>query len=472
MPFLLIPRQVKSTTAQIWVAIVNESGPVDPGSLTFRYNGTPFPIPAFWREYGSANGANHIVHQEFELTGLQPRTDYALELFHAGPRPTVSLVRTLPDDLPFLGDPGGPFKVLLASCFCSSRDESPAIGSNYFFLPFQEKPDIKILCGDQVYLDAPARDFILTRHDPDDLAKIHFKNYLDTWTQSGSIFGNSYFLQNGANFFSTDDHEFWNNAPDEATAVFDTHSPEGRNAWKETALELLDIFQGVRPASSTDRGTATSEFDVGPLKFFIADTRVNREPDQGIFMWPDNLTGLRDWIDRLNNAESEAVGVLVVGQPIFAKEAGWFFGSIFDKHLPDFEQYSEFIQILYATQRPLMVLTGDVHYGRLSMCWLPNGVPIYEVISSPTAVVAKLPLFGGWGKPPELFPASPVMGVSQKNTFVNDEYRLEDNHFMTLGFYRDGAGISVSIKAFKFEGNFPVPVEVDTFRIGNNINKI
>ena len=40
------------------------------------------------------------------------------------------------------------------------------------------------------------------------LEDTHFANYVDTWTQEGFPSENKFFLQNGANFFCADDHEF------------------------------------------------------------------------------------------------------------------------------------------------------------------------------------------------------------------------------------------------------------------------
>ena len=48
-----------------------------------------------------------------------------------------------------------PFTVLLASCFCKREDDEGAVGRTYAQLPAGSRPDVKILCGDQVYLDDP-----------------------------------------------------------------------------------------------------------------------------------------------------------------------------------------------------------------------------------------------------------------------------------------------------------------------------
>lgn len=466
MSFLIVPHETESRRATVWVAVINETHPDDPSqpfdlhSLIFRYNGTDLSFATPWGNHTTESGRNTISYRYFELPDLEPRTDYIMELFRGNEVVATGSVRTLPDDVPFRDDIKGPFTLLLSSCFCASKPESSAIGNAYFHLSAQNKPDIKILCGDQVYLDAPFWRFVLSRHSFNELQDIHFTNYKDTWTQEGGPFGNKHFLQNGANFFCADDHEFWNNSPNDATAIFDSHFESGRTDWKNVALNLLQIFQGAK---------TTTEFNVGPLRFFIADTRIDRGPGKGNFMDPVNLQKLDNWIVNLSQAESGAVGVVVIGQPIFSDAAGRFSSAFLDKNLPNYKQYEDLAQVLGRTVRPLLVLTGDVHYGRLAQCQLSNGVSLYEVISSPSALVADLP-FSGWSAPPELFPSFDIPGLPQMRTAVKDDYTLTDNHFLTLGFFREGAGISVTIKAFRIGSGLPsIPIEVKTFRIGDNI---
>lgn len=471
MPFLLVPHETLAGEIHLWIAVINE--PDDPASLTLTTNNAPTTIPNTWHpKYTTRSGKNWITYQTIRVQGLQPAKEYFFQLFRGAEHLTTCTARTLPEDLPFATEK--PFTVLLSSCFCVGNEKSKAIGNTLFFLSEMDKPDIKILSGDQVYLDAPWTNFAATRHTYNELEDLHFSNYLRTWNQEGAFFGNRHFLQNGANFFTADDHELWNNAPNNATAVWDTHFAQGRADWLEIAIKLLDIFQGIRQAQppgtpNRDLGKATSQFDVGPLKFFIADTRVNRNPGVGDFMLPQDLANLQMWVNGLENGGPDTAGVVVIGQPLFAEAPGWIGSTFFDKTLANYDQYKDLSEVLSETKRPIVILTGDVHYARLAQCRLPSMVSIYEVISSPTALVDRSAGLD-WKAAPPKFPATQI-GLTPMSIQTRSNFEHSQDHFLTLGFYRQGDGIMLKIKLFEItnDGMVSKPVELDPFRIGGNI---
>jgi hypothetical protein len=443
MPFLLVPNEVKTTETFIWVGVINE--PDDPAAFTLFTNGAQTGIPDNWNNYTTASGLNTIKYQLFRIVGLQPRTDHIFELFRGEELLATCSSRTLPESLPFQNEQ--PFTVLLSSCFCSARDEMGALGSTYLRLRMQDKPDIKILAGDQVYLDDPALHFTFNTHSRNELEDLLFANYARTWTQSGFQTGNRAYLQDGANFFTSDDHEFWNNAPDAATLIPDTFFQGGRDDWWAIASNLYRIFQ---------TGSSRTLFDIGPLSFFLADTRINRGPGRNDFMSADDRNALEAWVNGLTG-----VGVLVVGQPIFAKKAGFFASRFADKHLPNYKQYEDLARILGRTQKSIIVLTGDVHYGRIANCRLGENIFLYEVISSPSSLVN--PAVGGkWDPSPDMFPDFSIPGVVNRPITTNSDYQISKNHFLTLAFFRDGANISVRIKSIEISGNgqAPMPREI------------
>jgi hypothetical protein len=443
MPFLLIPNTVRSQEATIWVGIANQRM-VDLSRITLTCNGQNIPLGR-WESFATRSRSNVISYQSVKIPNLEPRTEYFLELFSDGEAKTFARVRALPNELPTLGEQ--PFNVLLGSCFCSSRSESITLGSTYLNLQRQQKTDIKILCGDQVYLDDPTLHFTWNRHSAEELEDLLTANYLRTWTQNGTFTGYQQFLQNGANFFSADDHEYWNNAPNWATAIPDTWTEEGRETWKNIAVSLFRMFQS---------DSTVTTFKVGSLSFFIADTRLERDANQHNFMSFEDLRALDDWVTSL-----EGVGALVIGQPVFSQKAGWR-GKFFDRKLPDYVQYEEIVRILSKANHSILLLTGDVHYGRISHCLLkPPDVYLYEIISSPTALVN--PLVGGsWKRAPDFFPDFNIPGVVPKAIENDFGYQFTQNHFLTLSFFQHGAKTRVIIKTVAISGNghAPTPVQI------------
>jgi hypothetical protein len=63
------------------------------------------------------------------------------------------------------------------------------------------------------------------------MESLFVENYVRTWTQSFPAAGFQWLLRDGANFFVSDGHEYWNNAPTAATAITDTWTAVSREAW-------------------------------------------------------------------------------------------------------------------------------------------------------------------------------------------------------------------------------------------------
>lgn len=459
MSYLLIPNKVEQREAFVWIGVINES--LDPKTLALKYGDKTIPLAEEWVKFTTRSGRNYLFYQHLKIQNLQSGSEYFFELRSDNQSFAQASVRTLPDALPTVTEK--PFTVLLASCFCSSRPGSKSLGATYMKLREREKIDLKILCGDQVYLDDPALHFLVHKHSFEDLEEILLANYVKTWTQggmkssaasgsSGISPGYQHFLQNGANFFSSDDHEFWNNAPSAATLIRDSWSAQGRYNWMTIAKSFLEVFQSKQ---------SKTIFNVGSLSFFVADTRVNRDASRMSFMSAADLAALDDWVSNLKD-----VGVLVVGQPIFSKKAGIIKGNLGDWNLPDYAQYADFARILTKTEHSILVLTGDVHFGRIASCQLKPGVTLYEIISSPTALVN--PQVGGkWEQAPDKFPAVPIPGVASK-PIVNDfNYKLTENHFLLLNFYRDGGKTKVILKTCEISGGgkTPTPIKIAEFNL-------
>ncbi len=410
MTFLVIPNEVRNdgdvNRAIVWLGAINEN--FDPATATLQYNIDEVALNNGWQDFATHDGNYRIRYQRLTLTNLSPRTLYNLTFRIGGSAVATASITTLPERLPVAGEK--PFTVLLGSCYFNREDKAGAVGQTYLHLPPGAEPDIKILCGDQVYLDNPVLDFINPFHGRDWLETRSFKTYADAWTQTNFDGGFQQMLKSGANFFSSDDHEYWNNAPDVGLNVLAYTLTQGkRDTWLGIGQQLYKIFQTSPSPPIT--------FKVGALSFCNADTRFFRGHGGGNdnFMQPDDLKLIGDWLANLDGP-----GVLVVGQPLFSDT-----GSIKDWGLPDFHlQYAQLLQYLRAAKHSIVILTGDVHFARVASATLrPDlGTKRVEVISSPMQLV---PLGGGsYEKAPDVF----------GQVTSQPEFSKHQNLFLTLEF--------------------------------------
>jgi hypothetical protein len=244
-------------------------------------------------------------------------------------------------------------------------------------LPHQDRPAVKILCGDQVYLDHPT--FQNFPSDCMQLAEIFLEKYLRTWRESdpSGTRGLGELLKHGANYFTGDYHEFWNNYPNQATLIRNSWTESGRRQWRGPARYLFRQFQHANP----ERAAEPQTFNVPPASCMILDTRFHRRAGDTTFLSALQMTRLHEWISELNTRRW--AGFLCLGQLIFEEAAGWALGTIVDRNLPDYAQYPELVRALVTCQQTLVILSGNVHYGRVARCRQAHGPELYEVVSSP-----------------------------------------------------------------------------------------
>lgn len=446
MTYLLIPSGFQDPADNplmeptVWVGAMDED--VGEASLTLDSEVGRQELGKWqrWPKTGSAR----IRYQRLVLPGLMPRTTYNLRLLRGAQTLADAEITTLPDRLPVKGIEK-PFTVFLGSCFCAARDPGCAAGSTFLRIPSDARPELKFLCGDQVYLDSPASHYFLHTHSVEELQTELFENYRNTWTQGPRGFSD--LLKRGANYFSSDDHEYWNNAPDKAPLVRDTYFPpffNRREDWLKIAQELYKVFQTPELVSS---------FKVGPLSFLNLDTRFDRQSDQSTFIKKTNLAKVKGWVNGLTGP-----GVLVIGQPLLANKSGFLGieGQLIDFGLPDFKQYADLINILVTSEHTIVILTGDVHFGRVATCTLANGVQLIEVISSPMALVDDR-VGGKWDEPPKFFPSFdvPLAVGHKKQVEFNEKFKHFENQFVTLEFAAEGATVDMTVKAWPANGGHP-----------------
>jgi hypothetical protein len=400
-----------------------------------------------WTTYRVPNGGAGVAFARVAIGALEPRGAHPMELIVDGQRRAQAIATTLPQDLPGLDDP---LRLMLGSCFCAAEDAGGSVGKTFASLPPGLRPELKFLCGDQVYLDSPFYRFVVL-HTKEDLARTFLKNYIDTWTQSGDLQGFRQVLSNGAAWLTSDDHEFWNNAPYPSFSV-NTWTEAGRNDWHDIAANLFSAFQMS--------AAPVREFAIGPLNVFVADTRINRSRDRSTFLDAADMQALGSWIQNLSFP-----GLLIIGQPIFERRSG-ILGELADWNLPDFAQYEVLSPMLLDTPQSIIVLTGDVHYGRVSRTITHRGAEIVEIIASPMSLVTG----GGkpsWHAPPERFPSTPVPGVGSIPVETVNTWQRATNHFLVIELWQAGGGLGLRARTCETapDGQTPTtPVYERTFR--------
>lgn len=552
MSYILIPQIVSDTTAMIWVGAVDEKVRINPVALEYNIiNETKIESlklsPSEWRSWKTRHPLERLakaatvnaIHYQRVTIGLNkpllPRTKYVIRLMVGDEQEareetltktqqgdfqdynkiigeevvefsehsahlTKATVTTLPSKIPASTEP---FIVMLGSCFYLPNDSEGLVGETFMKIPDAEKPEIKFLCGDQVYLDNPWQEttwnVALARSPKENMRSFFFEKYLKTWTQVSrkpildenglpkerAVGGFNLLLRNGANYFCSDDHEFWNNAPNfgGAGAVL-TFFKGQRRWWFREASELFRIFQSL---------ASWMTFDVPPLSFCIADTRINRlthniirDDKAATFVEEDDLEAIGEWIKNLNGP-----GVLVMGQILLSRKANFkktfgnlhdaplftrfkeSFSQYFDFGLPDFpDQYEKLCGYIKNSKHSIVVLSGDVHFGRISVCDLnaDEGIQLVEIISSPLSVVSisdKQLGRGTYEDAPAFIENIPV---------ISEQIAEQENHFVTIEFSQnaDAANeVNMKVKAWNVlkpeserqPGEIPQSVEIKTITL-------
>jgi hypothetical protein len=416
----------------------------------------------------------------YELTGLQADTFYQIAVTSEGNTTTLQ-TRTLPRSVTTQLDRS--FNVLLVSCFHQAEDRGGLAGTIVSQLKATSQPHLTILAGDQVYLDLPTlKDF------PDDLSLLAQKfeeDYTLNW--SGPLAYTQ--VLNAAPAISTpDDHEFWNNYPHPSPFIANSRFPGGQDRWRQAAQAMYEGFQLAYPA----KPAFAEIIDVHPLSFFFADTRTGKNINLDFTMTTAARKQLDDWVTSVIAAGR--FGVFVSGQSLFAEAAGRIGGAIGDYELANYGDYGEIVRSLGRLvdegKKPVLCLTGDVHWGRVATTKdIRTGrIAFAEVISSPASLVSTVGadqvklfvnvlggLFGGknpWPRHSEpatlpAFFASNVLGGAFPCSWVHGQ---RGNHVVMLSFRQQGGGLELRVKYWPISRDIQVgkPVEVGPIELVNS----
>ena len=100
----------------------------------------------------------------------------------------------------------------------------------------------------------------------------------------------------------------------------------------------------------------------------------------------------------------------------------------------------------------IVILTSDVHYGRIAQCTLTSGRGLIEVNCSPMWLVDKK-AEGAWEGAPNFFPSLLLPGVkmpgavrAQMQTLEKKTFPPIDTHFLGLEFSATGTHVRMIVR--------------------------
>lgn len=391
-----------------------------------------------------------------EFTGLQPNGGYQLA-FDRRVEATAGLIReewqnlrngsfeTLPLRVPTKRQ--RPLTIAIGSCFYDHRDggqASEAYQALYDRGPDSTKPLFTILTGDQVYIDI---GFDSLSRDADEIRQRIGDDYAQHWRSLGGI------LNRGGTWMLPDDHEYWNDYP-----FYDSPIPQllalklkrVREAWNRAATDGVRCIQRSPSVETISFGN--------DLSICMADLRSRRSATG--FLPPAQFRKLVAWAEGLRSP-----GVLAIPQPLIVEE------NKMERNLLSYgDQYARLLEALASSGHDIVVLSGDVHFGRIATCALGNnGGRLIEIISSP---LSNLTFLNGIASAkathkPTRFPDASIQidgwvrakvdysknfDVKTKRGFLFSAHPKERTreHFMTIGFQRMAAGrIRLSAQAWR-----------------------
>lgn len=392
--------------------------------------------------------------------------------------------RALPERVPDAASDSF-FNVLLVSCFHFGEDKNGRAGRLISRLPARWRPHLTLLLGDQVYLDIPT---LMIYQDKEAWLREKFGgDYSNNWRSAAGKNGYWDILSAAPSVSIPDDHEYWNNFPHPAPLLPLSWDDDGRKRWRKVASDLYDAYQ--RPFSGSK---ATVQIDVPPLSFLLIDSRSDRQENGSRALLENALEEVQAWAARV--ASSGWFGVVATGQSLLAERHARWRKQVVDSGMADHGDYAGLVKAisdLAAQGRPVVLLTGDVHWGRVVKGRSqPSGaVALYEVISSPSSLLTQVGkdtfnsignaiagLFGGgdeWPhhanpKPTPDYFAREVLGKEVPCSRVGE---LKGNQAITISFQQSGSGLTGRIQGWPIplDGSEAPPVPMGTLSLGPTV---
>lgn len=372
-------------------------------------------------------------------------TPHRLQVFHRHKDPSnLADSRTLPSSANGL-------VMVLASCFCLERSrlhkDSPLASD---FMGQEDLPHVKMLCGDQIYLDLvhgllPMR----TLEDP-------LKRYQEQWQDPDFIA----WMARGGNLCMADDHEFWNNYPSvkrlgAASFVLNTPPSNMATAMEEAFLvyqAVLNIDPTARlrqlPFNQQDLHCFEFPGALAPPDLYrqfalqVLDTRTQRSDlaDPAANQQCTQPTWLADTITRITQRKGPSM--LVTSQSLLDR------GGDSESNLADYrQQFEQLWDAIRASQHQLLLLTGDIHWSRAQRFSAHDPKVVHhEVVSSALARI-RLPTT----KWPDLDSTVRWNGHSVSAQRIADCY--VEHTYATLHFSTRALGLRCTVRWWEIDGD-------------------
>lgn len=387
MAISLVQRVSPRGTLHVWIAVTRVTAAPP---LVWTLDGANV-VPRAMRPLESARTPQMVNANTgraftglFEFADPNPAVPHVVRV-NAGGQLAALTVRAVPAAVPQTSMSGQALRILLVSCFHIRSDPAGKHVARHGaeFLR-RHRPDLSLFLGDQVYLDLPLEE--TPAGNLPAIAQDIERKYLNNWLpRSVQPFQRGYYelLSAAPSIFTADDHEYWNNFPHFQAQLKNTWKPELRAAWTSAAERMWSMFQ-LQHGVPLGRPFVIN--DVAPLSILFVDTRSMRK--NGVLFDAAGAAVVNGWANALA-ASPDRVGLMVSGQSIFDRKT--LGGSLLDKNLLDFpNEYKVLAGAVRraSARRPVLCVTGDVHYGRvLAIRGSEQAGRLFEIISSPAALV-------------------------------------------------------------------------------------
>lgn len=386
------PRAVDPGKFRIWVGVYGANSLPTPTFTVAGNAATPIGNPVMYPIRDRMTDANNVplnYQGIFDFPASGDGAAHKVAIHVNGAQSFELVVRSLPSDIPDYM--AGSFNILLCSCYYRPNEEKRAQLNN-IVSRIQLQPHLVLMSGDQVYCDLPTFEN-LPNSEPD-FSQALANKYFQNWVPVNGMdsVGLQRVLDRAPSIFVPDDHEYWNNYPFAQGQIPTTITPSGRNMWTKAARDLYHDYQ---VGGDPNQANGWSRVDIGPLKILAVDMRSDRDDNFQNLMSPIGMQAITQWAADLKAAQSNkemVVGVLTSGQALFVDKEPWISRYMQDAEMPNYQQFSSVASLLCNLVDegiPLVYLTGDVHWSRVSQAYDGlNAADFYEVIASPSRLCA------------------------------------------------------------------------------------